>query len=91
MPELEPLFELEPAELDEALDWLVDGPVAAVVCPWDDLAAASEIAPLATTAPAIIHQLTREIMASPASRALVALGLTITMIGPGRKKLLSRR
>jgi hypothetical protein len=53
-----------------------------VVCPWKDFAAANEIAPLTTTAPAIIHRLTREIRASPASRAVVALGLTIPMIGP---------
>jgi hypothetical protein len=78
----------EPAELDPvpelaALDDWLAAPPADSVCPWKDLAAASEIAPVATTAPAIIHRLTREISASPASLTVGAPGFTTTMIGHG--------
>ena len=87
-----PEFEVLEPELDEFTDdsWPAAPPVEAV-WPWNDLAAASEIAPVSTTAPATTHRLTCEILASPASRTLVALGLTIMMIGGVRKKLLNRR
>jgi hypothetical protein len=51
------------------------------------LAAATETTPVSATAPAIVHRLTREIRASPASRALVALGFTINDDRPGSKEI----
>ena len=91
LPALEVAPELELEELADEVDDPLAEPAVELVCPWKDFAAASEIAPVTTTAPAIIHRLARDIRASPASRALVALGFTIPMIGPTRKKLLNRR
>lgn len=68
--------------LEAGADWLAVFPVA-TVWPWKDLAAATEITPVAATAPAIIQRLTREISANPASLADVALGLMAMMMGPG--------
>jgi hypothetical protein len=86
--EVELLFELE-LELDDPVD-CVEDPLAEVVWPWKDFAAASEMTPVRATAPAITHRLMREIRANPASRVLVALGGMYPMIGPTRKKMLSR-
>lgn len=77
VPAPELVLELDPLEL---AGWLAAP--ALVVCPWKDLAAAIEIAPVAATAAATIHRFTREISCSPASLTFVALGLTIPMIGP---------
>ena len=82
MLEPELALELEVVLAPEPLaGWLAELPVAAV-WPWKELAAASEITPVAATAAAIIQRLTREISSSPASLTFVALGLMIVMIGP---------
>jgi hypothetical protein len=75
-----------------ALDPELDDCVAAellVEWPWKDRAARSEIAPVRMTAALTIHRLRREISSRPAFRVLTALGGTLTMIGPARKKTLN--
>ena len=88
LPEFELLLELELAP-EDCDDWAEDPPFEAA-WPWKDLAAAIEMTPVRPTAPAISHRLIREIRASPASRVLVARGLTYPMIGRTRKKMLNR-
>ncbi len=81
LPELPPFELLLELVLDAELDCAEATPVV-LAWPWKERAAATEITPVSATAPAISHRLTREIRASPASRAPVALGFTYPMIGP---------
>jgi hypothetical protein len=64
--------------------------VVAALCPWNDRAAATETAPVTTTAPATNQRLIRRIRSNPASRALTAFLLMPAMLAVGRKKTLSR-
>ncbi len=86
-PELEPVeFELLFVGAGEdvlAVRWLW-------LCPWKDLAAATETAPVSATAPAIIHRLIRAIRAKPASLALAAFFCTTPMMPATCKKTLSQ-
>jgi hypothetical protein len=61
-------------ELD-GCGWLVTALACVVAWPWNERAAATEIRPDSATAPAIIHLLIRAIRFSPASRAVIALGV----------------
>lgn len=83
-----PTLELVEVVLDAWVDRVPELCVA--VCPGNERAAATESPPPNTTAPAIIQRLIRVIRASPASRALVLRWLTVPIIGPTRKKTLSR-
>ncbi len=84
-----PLPALEPEPLDPDDCVAVDAePV--VLWPWNDFAAATETAPVTTTAPATIQRLTRPIRSRPASRALTAFLLTPEIFGAGCKKTLNQ-
>jgi hypothetical protein len=87
-----PPLALDPSSglLDSEL--AVDGRPAeaapAVLWPWKDFAAASEIAPESTTAHAISHRLIRLISSKPAFLALTAVLRTSTMIARWCKRTL---
>ena len=63
--------------------------LAAEERPWNERAAASEIAPDSTIAPAMNHRLMRDTSASAASRVWIASRLMVPMIRSRRKKALS--
>jgi len=77
-------------ELEGCDGWLVALALVAAR-PWNERAAATEIRPDSATAPAIIHLFIRAIRFSPASRAVIALGVisALPMIGPGSKPALN--
>lgn len=80
---------LELPELVEELP--ADGVAAeAELWPWNERAAATDTAPVRTTAPATNQRLMRAIRSRPASLALTAFLLTSAIFGAGRKKTLNQ-
>jgi uncharacterized protein (TIGR03382 family) len=74
-------------ELDPLLEDCVAAlPVALELWPWNDLAAAAEMATVSRMAPAMSQALIRRISSKPASLALTALLLTLSMMVRRRKK-----
>jgi hypothetical protein len=77
-------------ELDDPDDWVAAELELVVVWPWNERAAATETAPVTTTAPATNQRLIRPIRSRPAFRALTAFLLTPEMVVASCKKTLNR-
>jgi hypothetical protein len=91
-PEPEVEFELLLVELDDCVALLLTLLLVAVVWPWNDFAATSEIMPEKANAPAIIQRLIRRIRPRPALRELTVVDCIVrTMIGRPCKKPLNPR